>query len=184
MTTARPSTRREGVVPHEARLHLAQSLGAAPHAHGETGDRAVDHLGFDDVVAELGRLGQRPTDGRVIDVVPVPDVFEERRLVARGLRDVAPDRERRQQAEECRGDVHQREPVLGHGVGVAPGRDVAEGRREEAGQGVVVDPRQVEYAADHGERGEHDERRRHDPRRLVRVVSAGCPRGSARCRGT
>jgi len=33
---------------------------------------------------------------------------------------------------------------LSHGVGVAAGRDVAERRREESGQRIVVDPGQVE----------------------------------------
>ena len=48
------------------------------HTHGEPGDGAVDDLGFDDVVTELRGLGQRSADGRVVEVVPVPDVFEER----------------------------------------------------------------------------------------------------------
>ena len=147
---------------------LRRTLTASP------GDRAVDDLGFDDVLFELRGLGEGAADGRVVEVVPVPDVLEERRLVA--LEDSEMSRQieiGREQAEDGRGDVDQRQSPLRQRVGVSAGRDVPEGRREEPGERVVMHPRQVEDAADDRERGEDDERRRHHPRRLVRVVTVG-----------
>src|SRR3984957_13243310 len=83
--------RRKGVVAHETGLDLPQSLAASTHTHRESRHGAVDDLGLDDVVTELRRFGERTSDRRVIEVIPMPDVLEEGRFEALGLDDVAPD---------------------------------------------------------------------------------------------
>ncbi len=108
------------------------------------GDRAVDHPGLHDGLVEVGHRGEGAPNGRVVEVVPVPDVLEELRLVLLADRKIAPDREGRGQPEQGRHHVDRGEHPLLSRRGGRHRRHVPEHRVQETAQGRFVGPGQVD----------------------------------------
>ncbi len=82
MMTATPSTIASAYWRTKPDWILRRPSALLRIADGDAGHGAVDHRGLHDGLVEVGHRGERATDGRVVEVVPVPDVLQERRLVA------------------------------------------------------------------------------------------------------
>ena len=134
---------------NEAGLDLAHALGAVAHAHREAHHAAVNDLVLDDRVAEHRDPFERTANGRVVEVIPVPHVLEERRLEAGRLGDPAPDSERGEEPDHGSADVDRGEAPLRERRGGDRRGDVTERGSEEARQRVVMDPGQVQHSAEH-----------------------------------